>query len=392
MPTTNEIIQSELMNYSVQLDRYSHGINRETIKIFKMLEKELIIKLNEVDLTRYQQQRLQRLLNETKSIIGEAYSAIAVISASQLSLLPAVEIAAVVGAINLGIGDASFAVDSLTPTEPRRSKSGRVFAAANATLTPEYMKAIVSDILISGASVKEWWKRQESAATKKFSDSVRMGLVQGETTNDIVRRIRGTRARQYKDGIMAISQRNAETLILSAAAEVSDKTRNEVLQQNKDIIKYKQWISVLDKRTSEICRARSGLLWTMENKPIKHKKPFLGGPPAHMRCRSFVNVVIKDFEDEGLQNVFESELRKMDFSEDQIKAARMNAQASMDGQVPAGLNYSDWLKTKPIDFQKDVLGDKKWQLWDSGKIEMRDLIDNRGRPLNYEQLVAKFGK
>jgi hypothetical protein len=58
----------------------------------------------------------------------------------------------------------------------------------------------------------------------------------------------------------------------------------------------------------------------------------------------------------------------------------------MDGQVAQTLTYEDWLKTKSERFQKEVLGPGKWALWQKGQIGLKDLIDQRGRPLTLEKL------
>jgi hypothetical protein len=64
--------------------------------------------------------------------------------------------------------------------------------------------------------------------------------------------------------------------------------------------------------------------------------------------------------------------------------------ASMDGQVSKGLNYEDWLRSKPESFQKEALGVGKWKLWKKGKVGFTDLLDQSGNPLSLEQLQDKF--
>jgi hypothetical protein len=63
--------------------------------------------------------------------------------------------------------------------------------------------------------------------------------------------------------------------------------------------------------------------------------------------------------------------------------------ASMDGQVPAKQTFEAWLKKQPVARQDTVLGQGKADLWRSGKIGFRDLLDQSGRPLTTEELRAK---
>lgn len=66
-------------------------------------------------------------------------------------------------------------------------------------------------------------------------------------------------------------------------------------------------------------------------------------------------------------------------------------QASMDGQVPADLDYNEWLKTKGDKFAREVMGEGKFNLWKAGKITQSDLLDQSGNPLTLAELREKFG-
>ena len=46
------------------------------------------------------------------------------------------------------------------------------------------------------------------------------GVVQGEDVDTLVRRIRGTRAQRYADGVMEVNRRGAEAMVRTAVAEV----------------------------------------------------------------------------------------------------------------------------------------------------------------------------
>jgi hypothetical protein len=72
----------------------------------------------------------------------------------------------------------------------------------------------------------------------------------------------------------------------------------------------------------------------------------------------------------------------------QVKKLPKATQASMDGQVAKAVTYEDWLLRKPATFLEEVLGPGKYRLWNAGKISLRDLIDQRGRPLSLAQLEA----
>jgi hypothetical protein len=110
---------------------------------------------------------------------------------------------------------------------------------------------------------------------------------------------------------------------------------------------------------------------------------FPGPPPYHFNCRSILIPITKSWEQlikeaggevpEGLTEIGDG------------------TQASMDGQVAGDLTYEQWLKTKPEDFQLEVLGKSKYALWKSGKLSLPQMVDMSGKPLTVAQLREKAG-
>lgn len=127
---------------------------------------------------------------------------------------------------------------------------------------------------------------------------------------------------------------------------------------------------------SQICRSYSGKAWTLDGKPINHSLPYNGGVPRHFRCRSVEVPLLRDIDD---------------ITTGKANNLPESTQASMDGQVPADLDFSDWLRTKPKSFQMEILGPTKWELWSSGKVTMADMLDFTGRPLTVAELREKYG-
>jgi hypothetical protein len=46
------------------------------------------------------------------------------------------------------------------------------------------------------------------------------------------------------------------------------------------------------------------------------------------------------------------------------------------------------MSRKPATFQEEVLGPGTYRLWKAGKISLRGLIDQRGRPLSLKELQS----
>jgi hypothetical protein len=59
-------------------------------------------------------------------------------------------------------------------------------------LTAQQLRAIASDVQIENAPSRSWWAAQAGDTLERFKQELREGLALGETTDDIVRRIRGS--------------------------------------------------------------------------------------------------------------------------------------------------------------------------------------------------------
>lgn len=79
--------------------------------------------------------------------------------------------------------------------------------------------------------------------------------------------------------------------------------------------------------------------------------------------------------------------RELGIDEDEIPKT---TRASMDGQVAQDTTFESWLKRQSIERQEASLGKEKAALWRAGKITLRDLLDQDGRPLTLEQLKARL--
>ena len=210
------------------------------------------------------------------------------------------------------------------------------------TPTPELLLAAIKarPLQVTGAAggkllepfIADWSKADREAVT----GAIRLGVAQGQTTQEVVTRIRGTRAAQYEDGLLAVSKRHAEAVVRTAVQHVGDVARNETYGANADIVKGEQWISTLDSRTTEICMSLDGTQWPLGEGPR---------PPAHINCRSVrAPVLAKEFEF---------------LTKDEIRA-------SVNGPVDAGLTFFDWLKQQPASFQDEALGPRRGQLFRDG--------------------------
>lgn len=253
------------------------------------------------------------------------------------------------------------------------------FAAIGITaqLPPkEVIEAIATNSLVQGATINQWFSRLNQEMRFDMARAVKVGVSLGETNAQIAKRIIGAGGDKGPEALPR-GRRDAIAVTRTAVQTIANDARLATFEANEDIIKEVQWISTLDSRTTDICIARSGLVWTFPDyKPKGHKIPWNGGPPAHWNCRSTVIPITKTFRELGIDR-------------DEVP---LSTRSSIDGQVAADLTFEKFLAGKPPQFADEMLGKGRAQLWREGKISFSDLLNLQGQPLTLKQLERRYGR
>jgi SPP1 gp7 family putative phage head morphogenesis protein len=226
------------------------------------------------------------------------------------------------------------------------------------------LHAAVNARPFQGRILKDWFKDLEASAFKRARDEITMGFVEGRTSDQIIRSIRGTKAQRFKNGILEISRRAAAKMVNTALNHTANVARSEIYRANESVVGGVQWISTLDNRTSAVCRGRDGKVYDIGRGPR---------PPAHTDCRSTTIPITRSWKEMGIN----------------LKEAPEGTRASMNGQVPAKTTYNDWLKKQPVGFQDDVLGKAKGQLFRKGGLPLDRFTDRAGREYTLPELKAR---
>lgn len=390
----NDAIADRFTEHSIDIERFTRGEVFRLAAILRELEDDLAGQIARVDpsapaRTAFQEARVAKLSAGAKATIASAYRKLAGESRKGLTKFAAVEAEAATAVVNQAAG----------------------FELLTHGLGPDLARSLADRVAIEGAPLKEWWARQNANTLFRFRREMRQGVLQGEALDDLVARVRGKRG---VPGIMDVARRDAETLVRTSTIDVANKANQEAFERNADVIKAVQQRSTLDSRTTNICKAYAGKAWTIPDyQPIDHDLPWNGGPARHPRCRSVAIPVtrswseltagdsewqakVREIENDDLpspaekQRRFEQQLRRDGFTEAEIKRARLNVRASMDGQVSRDMDFGRWLETKSESFQRGVLGPGRYELWKAKKISLGDLVDASGqRELTIDQLSRK---
>lgn len=398
--SANTRLLDAILTHAVDLERLKAGEVAGVLKLLTDLEAELIGKLATLPAPTTQgaelaRARVEALLVQTQQTIGTAYRGVATQQADHAATLAGIEARAGAGLIDTGVGIRG--------------------AASSVVLTRGQLVALADNTLIvggadQGAPLANWWAGQSAALQTRFGNTVRLGYAQGEDVDALVRRVRGTRANGYSDGVMAASRRDAETLVRTSVQTVSNTTRQAALDANRDLAGAVMHHSTLDLRTSPICRPRDGLRWQNDDDhaPINHDLPFRV-PPLHPRCRSVLQPVLKswseltggkvkdlDASDQfEIERRFRANLAESGLSQEQQNAAIRTTRASMDGQVPNTLTYPEWLQGKnkvEPGFSKRLLGTKRADLVSRGVISVSEAVGPMTLAQLDEVVKARYGR
>lgn len=194
----------------------------------------------------------------------------------------------------------------------------------------------------AGGSLLEPFYRDFSNATKrKVENAIRAGYAQGQTTQQVVQKIRGTSASGFSDGILATTKKDATAMAHTSLQHAAMQARGEVWKANDDVIKRVRWVSTLDSKTSTLCRSLDGQEYALDKGPR---------PPAHVNCRSTTTAVLAD------EYAF--------LSKGRTRSAR--TPKGKVTTVKASQSYYDWLKGQPRKFQESILGRDRTKLFREG--------------------------
>lgn len=355
MLTANERLLDEAIHRAIDLGGYGNGVVGRMLALLNRVDADLFnqlqARLGDMDPASFTVQRLESLLISVRQLNRQLYEQIGRELTSDLRDLSGVELAHQEGVLR-----------AVTPVQ---------IQVASVSVEQVYAAALARPF--QGRLLSEWAASIEADRMARIRDSLRIGFVEGKTVAQMVQGIRGTRAKGYSDGIIEIDRRHLETIVRTAISHTAGVARDNLYAANADLVKATAWVSTLDTRTSSLCRVRDKKQYTLtDHKPIGHSIPWFAGPGRlHMNCRSTSSPVLKSWKDLGGANVAE-------FTPSQ--------RASMDGAVPADLNYSDWLKRQSAARQDEVLGPTRGKLLRDGGLTVDQFSNNKGVALTMAQL------
>lgn len=352
MSTVNEAQHDRAIRHAIELARYGRGLSDRIATLLNSADADIIDKLaarlaqideRGIDLGPRTTERLRKLLEEVRVLNAAIYGQVHDELSEELT--------------EFATAEAGFQKAALD--------AALVLTLETKLPTPARLRAIVEEAPMEGRLLASWTEGMAQARIDRIAQAVRLGMMQGEGTDAIVRRIKGTRAARYSDGILDISRRSAQSIVRTAVTHVSNQAAQQTWKANSDILKGWQFLATLDSRTTAQCGSNDGKVFPIGEGPI---------PPLHIRCRSISVAVTKSFRELGIN----------------LDEAPPGARASMDGQVAGSPRFADWLRGKDLGVQEAVLGKARAELFRSGKLDLDQFLRADGSLLTLEQLRSRY--
>jgi SPP1 gp7 family putative phage head morphogenesis protein len=343
--TVNELIMDMEIRHAVGVQRLGAGILRELIRLLDISDSEIVKKLLERGPTlagTVTSQRFKYLLDALREINRDAFIALYREFSQELRDLAKYE-----AEFQLSIFERGFPVkvDIIKPSA-------------------SLLNAIITEEPLQGKLLREIF--QDMARTKqiRMRDAIRLGMLQGETQEQIIKRVRGSKHLNYRDGIMQAPRQSIERVVRTAVNHVSNAAKEIVYAENEDVVKKVKWIATLDTRTCPACGRQDGKTFDV-GKGLR--------PPLHLNCRCTTVPVTRSWRDLGLD----------------IDELPEGTRASMNGQVPGNLTFNQWLKRQSAETQDEALGPTRGALFRRGGLSVDRFTDIRGNQLTLKELRAR---
>lgn len=325
MASPAERIIDEAVLHRIALSRYSTWSVQRVLSVLNRTDESLVARIRQADEEGRDSRRLERLLEEVRALQADGWTVVRSLLGDDLAALARAE------------------RDFSARTVRYGQKATGLIGVTDAPTTAQVVAAATARPF-QGRFLQDWLREAEDGAAKRAREAIRQGFIEGRSAAEVARQLRGTRANQYRDGVLEVSRRGAEAMVRTANSHyASVAARETYLAMGVTKVRF---IATLDARTTIICASLHNSVHPLERFPW---------PPRHINCRSTPAPEI-----EGLHAA----------------------------EAPS---YDQWLRRQPVEIQDQVLGQAKARLYRSGGLTVDRFIDTKGRSLTLDQLRLLSG-
>ena len=278
-----------LYRNAIDLNRYSNSVARPLINAYNKIILDAVNKLREIDDLdeSFKAARLRSIIAQLKESLATWAGDSTGATAQELQGLAELQ--------------SEFVEEQLKKALPRGSRNivrsveiSPQFAQAVVTADPTQINVVaLSDDLFAavqgapqtfsltaaqgavitlpnGQVVQKAFRGIAEDQAALFGQVVRQGLLTGETTDEIARRLKGRlkfgdigplsvkQLKQAGGQLTNMANSQVQTLVRTSINQVANAASQQVYEANQDITKKYRYVATLDTRTSAICRALDG--------------------------------------------------------------------------------------------------------------------------------------
>jgi SPP1 gp7 family putative phage head morphogenesis protein len=410
---------------AIDLNRYSNAVANQVVTAYNDVILSAVDDLRRIDIgaatagggivspASYQAQRLRVILAQLQESLGTWAGTSTALVSSELQGLAELQTQFVTEQMRLAIRGGIADARELLPSQIDALQMVRTvqvapnFAATVVSVDPTAINFTLPGTgafnltagqgaamtLPNGQVVEKAFRGLAESQAQMFNTMVRNGLLTGEPTQQIARRLVGNldfgqqamsvRQRAQAGGqLTKMADHQVMAIVRTSVQDVSNQASQQVYQANQDITNKYRYLATLDSRTSAICRSLDGQEFKYEEGPT---------PPIHFNCRS-TTIPIIDYK--------ALKIPPPDWG------TGPSSRASADGQVPGSIrvdgketfnSYGYWLKSQPKAYQAEVLGPTRAAYFNkiSEKVGPRDalarMVREDGSEVTLKQLQQRYG-
>jgi len=370
----------ELYRNAIDLNRYSNGVARRLVRSYNDVVLDVVDQLRGVDelASPVKAARLRAILAQLNESLNTWSAASIAEMTEELQGLAVLQTEFAAGQLEKALpagAAATVRTVEISPALAEAIVTSQPTVAGVVNLSDSFERIARNPInfqltvgqeisLPNGEVLREAFQNMSARQSEIFSLSVRNGLLEGQSIENIVRRAKGRLNREQRGSIdtiiaaggqaTSIPNNQIRAIVRTSVNQVSVAADRIVAAENPDVTEKYRYTATLDTKTSAICRALDGKVF------VHGKGPY---PPQHFNCRSrYVNIPT------GLEKEFEN-IRD---------------------------DYGEWLNEQDDSVKKDVLGPGRLALWDGlvkkygASDAIRKFVGKDGSELNLDQLKRRY--
>jgi SPP1 gp7 family putative phage head morphogenesis protein len=354
----NDRLLDRMVSHSIFMERYKGSTLQEIIKVLDETDKRIVEQVRTKTEGTFTEARLQMLLQQLRQLNSEATTALNSKLREELQGLAEYE-----------TGFQKRMIEDEIPIEWAIAQPApdQVFAAA---MSRPFEGTMLSDAI----------EQYSRARQRLIENAVRQGFTAGETTDQIVRRVRGSRTFAGAGSALHTTRSDLRALVHTAVQHTATTAREELYRENADLIKGTEWVSTLDSRTTLICANLDGKVDLTDGTRTE-----LNGrrPPAHWGCRSTTVPITRSWRELGVDMDEAPEGTRPSVTATRGMVRRKQGRTPADvrrdmtGEVPASTDFRSWLGRQSEELQREVLGARRFKMWKEGADISRFVQDGR---------------